>query len=262
MPDQMLAELASRAGDAAHAPPFDELARRGRRLRRNRAVGAGVAVAALLTVTMFGVQGLYDDQSAPIPPTRPTAPQLPSPQLTDHNTTPLEDLTAQQIVYDDTAKFFDAVAVPSGGPEAMASLWSVCRKATCVKALALTTDAFSTAAYVNLSAYDSPEIADIGRGSVLVADRGLQGPTIVVSLDGSTERLRSSTAPGPLLEGEALLDGREVGPFPEVHLQDAEPGCDQLIESHLPPDQHSRSRRVRTTHSIRSYGAVGIELLV
>lgn len=60
---------------------------------------------------------------------------------------------------------------------------------------------------MDLSAYDLPEIADLGRGEVLVADTRLKGQTIVVSSDGSVEGLRSSTTPGPLLDGEALVDG-------------------------------------------------------
>lgn len=122
MPDTLLTELASHAGAAAHPPPFDELARRGHRLRRNRTLGAGAAVVAVLTVTVLGVQGVYDDQSAPIPPTRPTAPRLPSPALTDHSRTPLENLTPQQIVYDENAELSDAVAVPSSGGGGLASV--------------------------------------------------------------------------------------------------------------------------------------------
>lgn len=207
MPDHKLLELASRVGSAAQPPEFRDIAHRGERLRRLRTGGAGAAVAALLAVTVFGVQSVYDDLATPVPPAQPTYEPLPSPPLTDNSSTPLEDLTPEQIVYDESAAFNDVTAVPSGGPDATASIWSVCRKSTCARALALTTDGFASASYVDVTDYRNPTIGDAGGGSVLVADGGFQGPTIVVRPDGSTKRLRLSPVSGPMLDGEVLLDG-------------------------------------------------------
>lgn len=207
MPDHKLLELASRVGSAAQPPEFRDIARRGERLRRLRTGGAGAAVAALLAVTVFGVQSVYDDQATPVPPAQPTYEPLPSPPLTDNSSTPLEDLTPEQIVYDESAALHDVTAVPSGGPDATASIWSVCRKSTCARALALTTDGFASASYVDVTDYRAPTLGDAGGGSVLVADGGFQGPTIVVRPDGSTKDLQRSTVPGPMHDGEVLLDG-------------------------------------------------------
>ncbi len=206
MRDQ-LPDLASRASDATHPPPFEDLVRRGRRLRRTRTAGAGVAVAGVLALSVLGVQAVFHDQAGPVQPAQPTASPLPSPPLIDHSSVPLEDLTLKQIVYDENAEISDAIAVPSGGPDATASLWSVCRKSTCARALALTQDGFATASYADPGAYANPSMADVGGGSVLVADRGFKSPTIVVSPDGTTKVLRPSTAPSPMADGEVLLDG-------------------------------------------------------
>ncbi len=209
MPDQRLLDLASRAGDAARPPDFRDLARRGDRLRRVRTTGVGMAVAALLATTVFGVQAVYDDQAGPVPPAQPTVEPLPSPPLTDNSATPLEDLTPKQIVYDEDARLETAIPVPSAGTGATAAIWSVCRKSDCARALALTTDGFETGTHVDLSQFSgAPILGDAGGGSILLADRAMaMDAPVIVSPDGSTRPLRRSTEPGPMLADEVLVDG-------------------------------------------------------
>lgn len=209
MPDHKLLELASRVGSAAQPPEFRDIAHRGERLRRLRTGGAGAAVAALIAVTVFGVQSVYDDQAAPVPPAQPTYEPLPSPPLTDNSSTPLDELTPEQIVYDERAEPGGAIAVPSGGLEAAAAVWSVCPKSSCANALAMTSDGYTTASYVDLSQFSTPMLGDAGGGSVLVADRGMKSldSPMIVSPDGSTKDLQRSTVPGPMHDGEVLFDG-------------------------------------------------------
>jgi hypothetical protein len=89
-------------------PDFDDLVAVSRGRRRTAAASAIVAVAAVVGVVAFGLQGVYGDRAAPVPPVGPSRSPMPTATPTE-DTSPSPDepaprLTATQVVNDRSAR--------------------------------------------------------------------------------------------------------------------------------------------------------------
>lgn len=201
------------AGGQVMPPNFDELVATSRRRRRTAAASAVVAVVAVVSVVAFGVQGVYSDQTTPVPPAGPTLSPTPTPVPTPgKDTSPSPDesrmlLTPTEIVNHPNSGIA-AVAVSESSTDVKAVAWRYCGDGRdCngdVFAVTVTDDNFRTSHDVSLPGRFWPSITAVGDDAFFVT----AGPTAklvdanggatVVSVDETTEPL----GPGEVFVGQ------------------------------------------------------------
>ncbi len=215
------------AGNEVVPPDFDELVATSRRRRRTAAGSAVVAVAAVVSVVAFGLQGVYGDQTAPVPPVGPTRSPTPTPNPTptpsptkDTSPSPEERpdrLTPTQIVNDENSTISD-VAVSAGSPEVRAVIWQFCGEGGGCNhqqfALTVTGDGFKTSHDIALPGRVVKVVAAGANSFFVTFGRSMS----LVDSDGSVSAIQLDKKASPLVAGEVFVGGGVQGPIGYPHL--------------------------------------------
>ncbi len=193
-------------------PDFDDLVAVSRGRRRTAAASAIVAVAAVVGVVAFGLQGVYGDRAAPVPPVGPSRSPTPAPAPT---ATPTEDtspspeeppqrLSPTQIV-NDKSSYLNTVAVSDASSDVKAVAWHHCGDRDCNSlrfAVTVTSDNFATSHDVALPGQFWPVVVAVGDQTFYAAG-GADGR--LIDADGTVTKVTLDERASPLVTGEVFL---------------------------------------------------------
>ncbi len=211
------------AGAGVVPPSFDDLMVAHRRRRRVVAIGGAAAAVTILAVGFTGIQAVYDDQAAPIPPANPTA-TAPAPTPTtdraeEPEKSPIDprDLTAEQVVDASGSKLMSLTLSPSQ-PANRVSVWMACAGGACHRpayALAVTSDGFATRHLVSVDASQAPAVYPLDSTTFYLAvyDRAGNREETILEADGDRREIEfRDSEPTSLLSGEVLVQHGESQP--------------------------------------------------